>query len=119
MPSAANSRRGSRIGVTNELTARRRKGVGRSCRKVYSLILSRSFLLNCRGPLEGDLMPPFSRSLVESGQRTMIESRCPVCGETQIVSAYDGSLMEWEQTHADECHTAEQGRGIAPKAVSR
>lgn len=42
----------------------------------------------------------FSYSLVRSDGRTLLESTCKKCGESNIVSRLDGSLEEWEKKHS-------------------
>ena len=41
----------------------------------------------------------FIRTLVWQGPRRLIESVCAQCGASEVVSASDGSLQEWEHGH--------------------
>lgn len=41
----------------------------------------------------------FRYELKKVGNRLMIEGKCLYCGATQLVSAFDGSLSQWEEQH--------------------
>jgi hypothetical protein len=41
----------------------------------------------------------FAHALCLKAGRALIESVCRVCGQSQIVSADDGSLQRWEREH--------------------
>ena len=53
----------------------------------------------------------FTRVLRQDGKRLLILSTCDACGATQLASAQDGSLQEWEDAHACE-------ESLAPKKQS-
>lgn len=42
---------------------------------------------------------PFRRTLQPDGNRTLILSECARCGASRLVSAHNGSLREWEESH--------------------
>jgi hypothetical protein len=41
----------------------------------------------------------FARTLRYDGVRLLILSTCTACGTSKLVSAQDGSLQKWEETH--------------------
>jgi hypothetical protein len=44
----------------------------------------------------------FAHMPIRIDDRILIESCCAVCGESRIVSAADGSIVEWERGHRCE-----------------
>jgi len=44
----------------------------------------------------------FDRVLVSEGTRILIRSKCAQCGVARIVSKYDDSLDQWENSHCCE-----------------
>lgn len=44
--------------------------------------------------------PGFTHTLVQLNERILIVSACCLCGMSELVSRADGSLEEWEITHA-------------------
>ena len=55
--------------------------------------------------------PTFVVTLVQNVSPLKLRSTCRLCGESQIVSAADGSLQEWQDRH--RCPRPE-AKGIAP-----
>jgi hypothetical protein len=51
-------------------------------------------------PMPAAISDGFFRQLFKYGERLLILSNCLVCGEARIGSSYDGSLQEWESSHA-------------------
>jgi hypothetical protein len=50
----------------------------------------------------------FTRTLIKRERRLMIRSVCAKCGESKVVSASDGTLDDWEDSHkcCDQATTA-------------
>jgi len=51
-------------------------------------------------PLLTAVSDNFTRQLIQEGERSLILTNCQMCGESRIVTYYDGSLQEWEGAHA-------------------
>lgn len=61
-------------------------------------------------------MPPqaqFTRRLVRTVNRLMIESTCMRCGATGLVSEHDGTLENWEEGH--NCSDDNSDAPVKPK----
>lgn len=62
-------------------------------------------------------LPVFTHTLERSGSRLMIRSICASCGNSKLVSKYDGSLQQWEDSHS--CAVTEQTKKDPASVAAR
>lgn len=60
--------------------------------------------------MEAPSAPRFTRTLATTDTRLLIASTCNGCGESKLVSEFDGSLERWEEEHV--CGAAGAGDGV-------
>lgn len=60
--------------------------------------------------MEPPSAPTFTRSLATTDMRLLITSTCNGCGESKLLSEFDGSLKHWEEQHV--CGAVGTGDGV-------